>query len=271
MTTKIYKIWSANGDKVYIGSTDKYYLCDRKAGHISDYKCKTRVCTSALLFEEYGIENCIFTLLEEFEKREDRTFRFERERYYLELHPTAVNQSRPAMTLEDEKKLKYDWYVNDKKENPEVYKQRCKEQYKKNKEELSKPIPCDCGVSYTKLKKKRHESTAYHNKVMAMTPEERTIFFNTPKETEVERKARWFKEKYATEEYKEKVLAKAKERNSSEEYKKKNAEKFKEKMKDRTVCECGEEISMVCLKRHKKESKKHLRWITAQTETKSSE
>jgi hypothetical protein len=140
------------------------------------------------------------------------------------------------MTPEDEKKLKHDWYVNDKKENPEVYKQRAKEQYKKNKEELSKPIPCDCGETYTKLKKKRHESTAYHIKVMAMTPEERTIFFNTPKETEVERKARW----------------------------------FKEKMKDLTVCECGEEISKIYLKRHK-ESKKHLRWITAQTETKSPE
>ena len=267
MTTKIYKIWCPNGDKVYIGSTDKHYLCDRKAGHISDYKCnKTNVCTSVLLFEEYGVENCVFTLLEEFEKKEDRTFRFQRERFYLEQHPTAVNQSRPAMTPEEEKEKKREWYIADKKENPEVYKQRAKENYEKYKEENSKPIPCLCGVSYTQPKKKRHESTAHHIKVMAMTEEERTVFFNTPKETKKEAQARWFKEKYADEEFRKKQLAKG----SSEEVKARRKELHKLKEKIKVICECGDEVIDVCLSNHKK-TKRHLKWATVQTETKSPE
>lgn len=224
MTTKIYKIWCPNGDKVYIGSTDKN-VSQRYNNHKSEYKCKKNVCTSVLLFEEYGVENCVFTLLEEFEKKEDRTFRFQRERFYLEQHPTAVNQTRPAMTPEEEKEKKREWYLNDKKENPEFYKQRAKENYEKYKEENSKPIPCLCGVSYTQPKKKRHESTAHHIKVMAMTEEERTVFFNTPKETKKEAQARWFKEKYADEEFRKQFLAKR----SSEEAKARRKELYKQK------------------------------------------
>lgn len=265
MTTKIYKIWSPNGDKVYIGSTDKTGS-QRYSDHKSTYKSKRNVCTSVLLFEEYGIENCVFTLLEEFEKKEDRTFRFQRERFYLEQYPTAVNQSRPAMTPEDEKKLKHDWYVNDKKENPEVYKQRNKENYEESKEENSKPIPCLCGVSYTHPKKKRHESTAHHIKVMAMTEEERAVFFNTPKETKKEAQARWFKEKYADEEFRKKQLAKG----SSEKVKARRNELHKLKEKPKVICECGDEVIDVCLSNHKK-TKRHLKWATAQTETDSPE
>jgi hypothetical protein len=36
--TKIYKIWSHLGDKLYIGSTTKKYLSERMAYHRTDYK-----------------------------------------------------------------------------------------------------------------------------------------------------------------------------------------------------------------------------------------
>ena len=36
--SKVYKIWSTQGDKIYIGSTTKPYLCQRMDKHRSDYK-----------------------------------------------------------------------------------------------------------------------------------------------------------------------------------------------------------------------------------------
>lgn len=66
--TKIYKIWSLLGNKIYIGSTTKDYLSQRMTSHrytYNKYK-KTNKCfiTSFILFDEYGIENCSIELLE---------------------------------------------------------------------------------------------------------------------------------------------------------------------------------------------------------------
>ena len=36
--SKVYKIWSPNGDKVYIGSTTKEMLCQRMTAHREDFK-----------------------------------------------------------------------------------------------------------------------------------------------------------------------------------------------------------------------------------------
>ena len=66
--SKIYRIWSPQGDKVYIGSTTKELLCQRMTAHRKEYrkwkKTNIQCVTSYLLFEEYGIENCFIELLE---------------------------------------------------------------------------------------------------------------------------------------------------------------------------------------------------------------
>ncbi|AIW01906.1 MAG: hypothetical protein ASQ68_gp16 [Yellowstone Lake virophage 6] len=66
--TKIYKIWSLLGDKIYIGSTTKEYLSQRMTRHRSAYtfykKLNKGYLTSFILFDEYGIENCFIELLE---------------------------------------------------------------------------------------------------------------------------------------------------------------------------------------------------------------
>ena len=66
--SKIYKIYSHCGDKIYIGSTTKNLLSQRMATHRSDYKTwkkgESKFSKSYLLFDEYGIENCIIELLE---------------------------------------------------------------------------------------------------------------------------------------------------------------------------------------------------------------
>ena len=62
--TKIYKIISDVGDKIYIGSTTKDTLAKRMAEHRSCYKrWKAGLCGKTMsyeLFDEYGIENCTY-------------------------------------------------------------------------------------------------------------------------------------------------------------------------------------------------------------------
>jgi len=66
--TKIYKIESHLGDKIYIGSTAKEYLSQRFQQHKNAYKrWKNGIVgkyTSFELFDEYGIENCQIVLIE---------------------------------------------------------------------------------------------------------------------------------------------------------------------------------------------------------------
>ena len=66
--TKIYKIESHLGDKIYVGSTAKEYLSQRFQQHKVQYKRwkngKVGKYTSFELFDEYGIENCQIVLIE---------------------------------------------------------------------------------------------------------------------------------------------------------------------------------------------------------------
>jgi hypothetical protein len=168
MTIKIYKISSVKGDKVYIGSTTKHYLCTRKADHLSKYRLKKgRRCASYDLFDEYGVEYCVFELLEEF--TEDQHSRFEREKYWIEQHPTSVNCNRPIMTKDEEKKMKHDWYIADKKANPEKYNARKHADYEKCKDERKIQETCECGLVYTRGHKKRHEQTKRHMDLLNLT------------------------------------------------------------------------------------------------------
>ena len=65
---KIYKIWSTQGDKIYVGSTCKEYLSQRMVAHRCSYnqwKSKSIKYTSSfILFDEYGTENCMIEQLE---------------------------------------------------------------------------------------------------------------------------------------------------------------------------------------------------------------
>jgi len=68
--TKIYKIESNQGDKVYVGSTAKEYLSQRFQQHKHAYKRwqqgKCGKVMSYELFEEYGPENCQIVLIESY-------------------------------------------------------------------------------------------------------------------------------------------------------------------------------------------------------------
>ena len=65
---KIYKIYSYLGNKIYIGSTVYEFVSQRMAKDRTDYqqwkKKNSRSFTrSFVLFEEYGIENCIIEFI----------------------------------------------------------------------------------------------------------------------------------------------------------------------------------------------------------------
>ncbi len=68
--TKIYKIESHLGDKIYIGSTAKQYLSQRLQQHKNSYKRwkngDNDKITSFELFDENGPENCQIVLIEEY-------------------------------------------------------------------------------------------------------------------------------------------------------------------------------------------------------------
>ena len=96
--SKIYKIYSDLGDKVYIGCTTKNYLSQRMAKHKYDYTYykKNReetgfaFVTSYLIFDEYGVDNCKIELLELYPCNSIDEIR-KREAHYIKTIPNINN------------------------------------------------------------------------------------------------------------------------------------------------------------------------------------
>ncbi len=155
MTHHVYKIWSEKGDMVYYGSTScRRGAVQRYHIHVSEYKSGRIKCLSKLLFETYGVENCIFTLLEECGTSE---IKLRRERWYIE-NNICVNDKRPAPTKEEIKSDKKEYTLAHKDD-----KQKYDAEYrKKNTDKRHEKIICDCGGSYVKRHKTTHDKTKLH-------------------------------------------------------------------------------------------------------------
>jgi len=142
METKIYKIWSSKGDKIYIGSTSQTHLSKRMSGHRESYKRWknniSNLITSFILFEEYGVESCKIELLETVisDNRKD-AYKIEG-KYIKDLN--AVNKNKAGQT-------KSEYYI----ENRDILVSK-----KKSK------IPCDCGAICSRRNKARHLSSKIH-------------------------------------------------------------------------------------------------------------
>ena len=164
MTSKIYKIHSTKGEKVYIGSTKKEYLCYRKADHLSKYRLKKgRNCASYDLFDKYGVEHCVFTLLEECPLEQQH----QRERWWIDNTPHCVNKNRPTITVKEHAKLKADSHQRIKATQTEEKKKE-KAVYQREWSKINREIPtqCECGGITTLAHMKRHCSTETHKKLM---------------------------------------------------------------------------------------------------------
>lgn len=114
----IYSITSTKGDKVYIGSTVQP-LYKRKSVHK-----QMLTCSSKELFDEYGFENCVFTVLEECEVDQ----KLIREKHYITITPNTVNKVMPHRTPDEKVALRKERY----RENWD----KCKEYREANKERL---------------------------------------------------------------------------------------------------------------------------------------
>jgi hypothetical protein len=127
----IYSITSTKGDKVYIGRT-KQKLFRRKAGH----KFNKNRCCSSILFNEYGFENCIFTVLEECTDEQG----CERERYYIETTANTVNRQTPGRTDQEYREATQERIRQYRKEyytaNKEKNEEHTKAYYQANKERI---------------------------------------------------------------------------------------------------------------------------------------
>ena len=174
--TKIYKIESHQGNKIYIGSTTKKYLSQRMDKHRYEYKEWKKnghnKVTSYILFEDYGVENCFITLLESFPCN-SKDEAHAREAHYIR-SLDCVNKCIPTRTgkeYKDDNKEKFQAYNTayqkqysiDNKEYLREYKREWAEKNKAriNEHKESKYV-CACGIQLCLRNKARHEKSKYH-------------------------------------------------------------------------------------------------------------
>ena len=186
----IYKLWSPEGDDIYIGSTTQT-LARRKAKHKSEYDTGGNL-TSKVLFEKYT--DVRIELIEEF-PCDKKCKLIAREGHYIRTLD-CVNKVVPGRTQQEykednrdyilQKKNEYrqnnkekikehyennkDHYKEYKKEYYENNKDHCKERYKNyyenNKEYITEKIICDCGCEISRHHIARHKKTNRHIKLM---------------------------------------------------------------------------------------------------------
>jgi hypothetical protein len=164
---KIYKLWSPQGDEIYIGSTIQPLY-----KRLNEHKNK-RDCNSKYLFENY--DNVRIELIElypcnskmELNKKEGEYIR-ENEclnRCIAGRTKKEYNEDNKEHILEKRK----EWYENNKehkkkydKEYYENNKDHRKEYRENNKEIINKKINCECGGKYTFSHKTHHFKTKKH-------------------------------------------------------------------------------------------------------------
>ena len=190
--TKIYKIYSHVGDKIYIGSTTKQLLSQRMAKHRDGYKIwksggKGGFIRSYELFDEYGIENCIIELIEAKPCMDSDEKNKLEGKYIRELN--CVNKMMAGRTkkeyYEDNKEKIKDKSKQHYEDNKEIIKEYSKTKYENNKELIlgrnkiyrninatkikehkGESKICECGLSYTHHHKARHLRTLKHKKYL---------------------------------------------------------------------------------------------------------
>jgi hypothetical protein len=145
--SKIYKIYSDLGDKIYIGCTTKQYLSQRMARHKYDYtyfKKKREetgfaFVTSYLLFDEYGVDNCKIELLETYPCNSIDEIR-KQEAHYIKTIPNINNYHNwTPQRIEETREKGKDKYQEQKekiKEKYQSHKEKIKEKYQDHRNEL---------------------------------------------------------------------------------------------------------------------------------------
>ena len=223
---KIYKVVDIGYNECYIGSTTQT-LSDRMCGHRADYKKwkagKVNMCSSYLLFEKYGVENCKIELIEIF-SCSCRDELNKREGYWIQ-QETCINKCIAGRSKKEGRKA---WYER----NKEIVSQKNK-LYAEQDVEKSKAI----------RKKSYHN---YYEKNKHLLCEKGKVY----REENWER-IREHNQKY-TQENKERINKLALDRYHM------NKEKYKSYAREKIQCpECPKMICRDCLQKHIKKKHTH--------------
>jgi hypothetical protein len=124
---KVYKIEPIcehdEGD-VYYGSTTKEYLSQRMDGHRRKFNRKAGMCSSQVLFQKYGVENCVIILLESVDAKTNDELKAVEAKYII--NNLCVNKQVPLRT---KKQYRIDTADNIK-ERDRVYRDANKDKIK---------------------------------------------------------------------------------------------------------------------------------------------
>ncbi|MDC3409660.1 hypothetical protein OAY23_01890 [bacterium] len=254
---KIYKIFCNITGQTYYGSTVQP-LYKRVNEHRSGFKrWKNGKYAYAKSYDIIERGDYDYSLVEEFpcDRKEQL---HSRERYWIE-NNECVNKVIPGRT---------------QKEYREVNKERRKEYYEQNKEQIrdkqkeyyeaNKGKMLERCKEYREANKERRKEYREDNKEQIREymkeyreankehiAERKKEYSEQNKEHIAERKKEYY------EQNKEHILDKQKERYEA------NREKIVEQKKEKIVCECGSEVTKTHLARHLK-TKKHLTWVESQ-------
>ena len=161
---KIYKIEAINGkpEDIYIGSTT-LLLCKRMAQH------REGKCSSKILFEKYGVENCKIILIENVNVNTKEEL-LQKEAFYIR-SLECVNKQIPLRT---KKEYKHIYDIVNKQKNSEYNTERYFRNHEENKikgkeaqarfRETDSSIKCICGGTHDKSHKSAHLRSQKHQK-----------------------------------------------------------------------------------------------------------
>ena len=154
----VYKIFSEKGDKVYYGSTITHKNpIQRFHQHRAEYRTGVLRCSSKILFDEYGIDSCIYQIIEDCDTVEHTR---EREKWWI-LNNPCVNKITPVPTV-DEIRHKCQTYRNEHKIRKKTYDVEYRNKTKEIREE--KHICGTCGGKYILKHMTTHNKTKRHLK-----------------------------------------------------------------------------------------------------------
>ena len=169
---KIYKIWSPEGDDLYIGSTTQP-LYKRLSGH--KY---SRNCSSKILFEKY--DDVRIELIESFSCDNIEQLN-QREGYFIR-NNDCINKQIAGRTKEEyyqvnkekNKEKKKDYRENNKEKiteyNKEYYANNKEKLNEKNKENNKVKYTCECGRIINISVKARHMRSKVHQLALGGAP-----------------------------------------------------------------------------------------------------
>ena len=160
--------------EIYIGSTTKQYLSQRMTQHRALFKRwgkgKTNRTNSFILFEKYGIDNCVIMLIENVSVNSKEEL-MQKERFYIENSP-CLNKYIPLRTQKEWNDKHHNQLIEYHKLYRQINKGKRAEQkalyYESNKEIINqkqgKKVECICGSCIRigdkakHIKSKKHQS-----------------------------------------------------------------------------------------------------------------